>query len=355
MSDFQVMPPLSADEYEALKADIKAHGVRVPVDVDENDRILDGHHRVRVCDELGIDYPTRRVTGLSEDAKRDHAFIVNMCRRHLGPVQWAEAFKRLAEARGVQLGKRGRKPNGNSVTVTELAAEVGVSQSTARRRLRDAGRLDGHSDLVEQVLGGEIDLHKATYIASEREKVEQREREATERAERLKQAQLEGSVGVWDMWTSPRRWLLYEAKRAEQHYTIPKEPRFYFYAPLLATEAERSAEIMPDEITDNPAAMDAFAAAHELNDQLRRHVEETEVALHRQILEHRRAIAEPLRKAAELADDVPTIFLGRESVYADGGGAIRADACNWGLIHDPNMHIAKPHELEGCRCEEAER
>lgn len=44
---FQVMPPLTAEEYEAVLVDIAAHGVRVPVDVDQHGRILDGHHHHR--------------------------------------------------------------------------------------------------------------------------------------------------------------------------------------------------------------------------------------------------------------------------------------------------------------------
>ena len=37
---YQVMPPLTAEEYEALRDDIAAHGVRVPIDVDQHGHIL---------------------------------------------------------------------------------------------------------------------------------------------------------------------------------------------------------------------------------------------------------------------------------------------------------------------------
>jgi len=40
---YQIFPNLAPDEYEALKADIKARGVRVPVEYDEAGAILDGH------------------------------------------------------------------------------------------------------------------------------------------------------------------------------------------------------------------------------------------------------------------------------------------------------------------------
>lgn len=44
MTAYQLMPPLSGDEYAALRADVAEHGIRVPIDVDEHDVILDGHH-----------------------------------------------------------------------------------------------------------------------------------------------------------------------------------------------------------------------------------------------------------------------------------------------------------------------
>ena len=38
---FQVMPPLSAEEYAELKADIQARGVMVPIEYDEDGAVLD--------------------------------------------------------------------------------------------------------------------------------------------------------------------------------------------------------------------------------------------------------------------------------------------------------------------------
>lgn len=80
---YQLLPPLSADEYAALKADIGTNGIRVPIDVDEAGQILDGHHRAQIAAELVIPCPTRTVAGLTEDEKREHAVAVNAHRRHL--------------------------------------------------------------------------------------------------------------------------------------------------------------------------------------------------------------------------------------------------------------------------------
>lgn len=81
---FQVMPPLSKDEYEGLKAQIAQYGVLVPVEYDEEGNILDGFHRVQVCQELGIaNWPSITRIGLTETEKRTYARTVNSSRRHL--------------------------------------------------------------------------------------------------------------------------------------------------------------------------------------------------------------------------------------------------------------------------------
>ena len=95
---YQVMPPLTDEEYEALKADIAEHGVQVPVEYDEEGNILDGYHRVRACLELGItDWPKVVRRGLTEEQKRAHARRLNLNRRHLTREQKraliAEALK----------------------------------------------------------------------------------------------------------------------------------------------------------------------------------------------------------------------------------------------------------------------
>lgn len=84
---YQLLPPLSEAEYAALRDDIAECGVLVPVEVDENGAILDGHHRARAATELGLPYPTVVRAGLTEQGKRDHSRRLNMARRHLSQEQ----------------------------------------------------------------------------------------------------------------------------------------------------------------------------------------------------------------------------------------------------------------------------
>lgn len=87
-ASYQVMPPLSAEERAELRADIADRGVMVPVEYDEQGNILDGHHRVELCAELGIaNWPRLIRYGLSEPDKLTHARRLNLSRRHLDQAQ----------------------------------------------------------------------------------------------------------------------------------------------------------------------------------------------------------------------------------------------------------------------------
>lgn len=80
---FQFMPPLLPSVYSALAESIREHGVQVPVLVDENGAIIDGHHRDRIASELGIDCPREVREGLTDAEKRTLAITLNRDRRHL--------------------------------------------------------------------------------------------------------------------------------------------------------------------------------------------------------------------------------------------------------------------------------
>lgn len=87
---YQVCRPLTPIEYEALRNDIAENGVLVPIEIDENGDVLDGHHRIQAWQELKAegkelpDYPRIIRAGLTEEQKRNHARKLNVLRRHMG-------------------------------------------------------------------------------------------------------------------------------------------------------------------------------------------------------------------------------------------------------------------------------
>jgi 3-methyladenine DNA glycosylase Mpg len=84
------IPPLSVSEYESLKQSIKEQGLHVPVIVNKQRIVLDGHYRFRACKELGI--PLQYHTMEFKDSLDDKEFVieVNLRRRQLNEFQRVE-------------------------------------------------------------------------------------------------------------------------------------------------------------------------------------------------------------------------------------------------------------------------
>lgn len=118
MTAYQVLPPLSSDDLAALKADIETRGVLVPVEYDEDGNILDGHHRVQICKELGIrKWPKVVRKGMTDAEKRTHARQLNLARRHLDQA----ARRKLIEQELLDRPERSNR---------SVAADLGVSHPT---------------------------------------------------------------------------------------------------------------------------------------------------------------------------------------------------------------------------------
>lgn len=127
---YQLLPDLSPEERAALKEDIRQNGVKVPIEFDENDDILDGHHRFTLFCELvdeGVDLPmfdkiTRKFD--SEEAKLNHVLSLNLNRRHLDAEQRQQLVITLRRDRGM--------------TMQAIAAAIGKSVATVWRDINDA-------------------------------------------------------------------------------------------------------------------------------------------------------------------------------------------------------------------------
>lgn len=177
VSPHQLFPALRADEYEALKADIAQRGILIPAEIDaETGEVLDGHHRLRIASELGIECPRVLRTFVTDGERTAHVIALNLKRRHLDPVTWAEFFKRYAEARGVRLGSGKGDPTGKAASAAALAGELGVAPRTVRSRL---ALLDLPAPLQEQVRQGE----RTAKTAAQEAKRQTRQAEASVREE----------------------------------------------------------------------------------------------------------------------------------------------------------------------------
>ena len=60
---YRLLPPLDAETYAGLKANIAINGVQVPIVRDEKGYILDGFARAKIARELGYECPSRSGQG----------------------------------------------------------------------------------------------------------------------------------------------------------------------------------------------------------------------------------------------------------------------------------------------------
>jgi ParB-like chromosome segregation protein Spo0J len=107
---FQIMPPLTPDEYAALEQSITEHGVLVPITVDVDGVIIDGHHRQEIALRLGLKCMRRTVRDLTDEQKVSMALTLNVHRRHLTREQRREllalSLKAEPEASDREHGRR---------------------------------------------------------------------------------------------------------------------------------------------------------------------------------------------------------------------------------------------------------
>ena len=107
--------PLSKSEYELLKRSIKEKDLHLPIIVNQDNVILDGHHRYKICKELNIEprfEPKRFDDPLDE---KEFVIDINAQRRQLNDFQKAELAYELEK----------------------------IEKERARQRQSEAGRLYG--------------------------------------------------------------------------------------------------------------------------------------------------------------------------------------------------------------------
>jgi len=176
-----IFPEMGAIEFDALCADIAANGLRESPWVYQG-AVIDGRHRMRACEKLGIPCPVRVYSG--EDPV---GFVVslNLHRRHLDSTQRAMVAATLATMR--HGGDRVSEQAANLPLATQAhAAELlNVSERSVRAAVKV--RADGADELIRAAESGRVSVSTAATIA-EAPKAEQVEIVARGEAEILEAA-----------------------------------------------------------------------------------------------------------------------------------------------------------------------
>lgn len=133
-SKYQLLPPLSPAEYEALKKDIDENGLDDPVVFDEDGNVLDGHNRLRACLELEkTDFPCKIKRGLQSDQDKKNWVRGRNCRRrHLTHEQ----------KRTLCVAQLKETPDLSDTNIGEIVAVDHKTVGKYRRELEDLGTIE---------------------------------------------------------------------------------------------------------------------------------------------------------------------------------------------------------------------
>ena len=153
-----IFPPMSDAEYSALKADIEQHGQKEPV-VYWRGQLIDGRHRHRACEELGIQCSECELD--DDDDPVSYVVSLNLHRRHLDESQRAMVAARIANL------KRGEKKADSSIALSSVsqadaAALLNVSPASVKRAKTVIE--SGTPELIAAVDAGEVAVSKAAQI-----------------------------------------------------------------------------------------------------------------------------------------------------------------------------------------------
>lgn len=161
-----LFPLMEGDEFDDLVADIADNGLKNPVVLLPDGRLLDGRNRVAACDKSGTPVVATTYHG---DDPTGYVLSLNVHRRHLTASQRA-----MIAAKARLLGKQ---------SVRDTAASAGVAASEISK---SSTVIDHAPELADDVRLGRTPLNDAYKVAKHR-KDQKRTREEQERrnAERL--------------------------------------------------------------------------------------------------------------------------------------------------------------------------
>ncbi|HEX6970238.1 MAG TPA: DNA methyltransferase [Micromonosporaceae bacterium] len=247
-----IFPMMSDRELLDLTDDIRENGLREPIWLHRDGRVIDGRNRWLACLQLTIEPHTRTYEG---DNSTLVAFVVslNLHRRHLTESQRAMVAARLST---LKHGQRADRAANLPVSQPAAADLLNVSERSVRdaRRVQDSGV----PELVAAVDAGEIAVSTAAAIASV-DPDEQRdviaaddEKEIVRRANEIKSRKREQRRQQWE---EERR-----AARAAGSMTLDgPEVRAGDFAAVLADLEDGSVDLI---LTDPPygdAALPSYA------------------------------------------------------------------------------------------------
>ena len=153
-----IFPMMSAREFSDLATDIGEHGLREPVWLHHDGRIIDGRNRYLACQRLGIE-PEKRTYEGDDSGLVPFVVSLNLHRRHLNESQRGMVGARIANFLHGGDRKTNQAANLPLVSQSQAADLLNVSE----RLIRSARRVQesGVTELAEKVRTGEVSVSAA--------------------------------------------------------------------------------------------------------------------------------------------------------------------------------------------------
>lgn len=148
----------ASEKFKALEADIAAYGQREPILGTPSGLIIDGRHRLRACEGLGIT-PKIEVFEGDDDDIYNLVISKNSHRRDLNEAQQAAAATKFANY------KQGytKSDGDNDLTQTEAGKRFGISDRSVRAGV--AIRKVGADDVLDLMRDGLVSIATAKKLA----------------------------------------------------------------------------------------------------------------------------------------------------------------------------------------------
>lgn len=173
-------PMLPADELAELAESIRANGLRQPIVIDTEGRVLDGRNRLAACEKAGV---APSFTTYEGDDLAEYVIDCNTSRRHMSTGA-------RAMATALVLVEDGQRENGRWA-YGSVEFNGSVNSASWRQRLKEAGVvIDYAPHLAQGVVNGQLALDNAYQQARDIKASAEAERIA-ERNRRRAQAEAE--------------------------------------------------------------------------------------------------------------------------------------------------------------------
>lgn len=206
-----LIPRASDEDRASIKSGLARDGQKVPMLILPDNRLLDGHTRLELLRELGVEKAmVQKVSGLkTEEDVHFSAIAVNLERRHLDDIQRGElglalekVERKAARLRKREGAKKGGKTGGKKRPAKkkeEKRAEPKRTRDEVGKRVGLSGRKydrvttvlkEGTKDQVEAVRSGKKSVNQVCNEIARKKRKE----ETKEKAKKLKPKDLKGEV-----------------------------------------------------------------------------------------------------------------------------------------------------------------